>query len=106
MRLVGWQVTQKPIRTRQGKPMMFLSFEDTTALYETVLFPQQYRRLAPWTLTRGPYLVEGIPRDEHGAITVEVQELRLLEQGSGPAPKAEWRGRRARGAGAAGPQRA
>jgi DNA-directed DNA polymerase III PolC len=78
VRLVGWQVTQKPITTRAGKAMMFLSFEDTTALYETVLFPNVYKRLAPWTLTRGPYLVEGIPRDEHGAITVEVQQLRLL----------------------------
>jgi DNA-directed DNA polymerase III PolC len=96
VRLVGWQVTQKPIRTRAGKPMMFLSFEDTTALYETVLFPQQYRRLAPWTLTRGPYLVEGVPRDEHGAITVEVQELRLLDGAAPPQSEADRRaGKRA-----------
>ena len=57
---------------------MFLSFEDTTAIYETVMFPQAYKRLAPWVLTRGPYLLEGIPRDEYGAITVEVSGLRLL----------------------------
>jgi DNA-directed DNA polymerase III PolC len=82
VRLVGWQVTQKPITTRAGKAMMFLSFEDTTALYEAVLFPHAYKRLAPWTLTRGPYLVEGIPREEHGAITVEVQQLRLLHDPS------------------------
>ena len=79
VRLVGWQVTQKPVRTRTGKPMMFLSFEDTTALYETVMFPEAYRRLAPWILTRGPYLLEGVPRDEYGAITVEVSHLRLLD---------------------------
>ncbi len=78
VRLVGWQVTQKPITTRSGKPMMFLSFEDTTAIYETVMFPQAYKRLAPWVLTRGPYLLEGIARDEYGAITVEVDRLRLL----------------------------
>ena len=107
VRLIGWQVTQKPIRTRDGKPMMFLSFEDTTALYETVLFPQQYRRLAPWTLTRGPYLVEGIPRDEHGAITVEVRELRLLEPGAAKTPQSERRsgGAPERGAGKRGASR-
>lgn len=79
VRLVGWQVTNKPIQTRKGQPMMFLSFEDTTALYETVMFPEAYRRLAPWVLTRGPYLLEGVPRDEYGAITVDVRHLKLLD---------------------------
>ncbi|MFK5956109.1 MAG: DNA polymerase III subunit alpha [Planctomycetota bacterium] len=78
VRLVGWQVTQKPVRTKSGESMSFLSFEDTTALYETVLFPQAYKRLAPWTLTRGPYVIEGIARDEFGSITVEVDHLQLL----------------------------
>ncbi|MBT7319456.1 MAG: DNA polymerase III subunit alpha [Planctomycetes bacterium] len=79
VRLVGWQVTQKPVRTRDGRRMGFLSFEDTTAMYETVLFPDAWRRLAPWTLTRGPYLLEGIPRREFGDITVEVYSLRLFQ---------------------------
>jgi error-prone DNA polymerase len=78
VRLVGWQVTQKPLRTAGGEPMMFISFEDTTAIYETVMFPQAYRRLAPWTLTQGPYLIEGVPKDENGALTVDVRELQLL----------------------------
>ena len=78
VRLVGWQVTQKPLRTAGGEPMMFISFEDTTAIYETVMFPQAYRRLAPWTLTQGPYLIEGVPKDEHGALTVDVRDLQLL----------------------------
>jgi len=75
---VGWQVTRKPIRTRKGEPMLFLSFEDTTALYETVLFPKAYRKLAPLTLTRGPYLVEGTVRVEHDDFVVDVQNLQLL----------------------------
>ena len=78
VRLVGWQVTQKPVRTKHGDSMLFLSFEDTTALYETVMFPQVYKRLAPWTLTRGPYVLEGFARAEYGAITVEVEQLWLL----------------------------
>ena len=55
-----------------------LSFEDTTAIYETVMFPQAYKRLAPWTLTQGPYLLAGRVLDEHGALSVQVEELRLL----------------------------
>ncbi|TAH36437.1 MAG: DNA polymerase III subunit alpha [Planctomycetota bacterium] len=90
VRLVGWQVTQKPLHTRGGEPMLFLTFEDTSALYETVMFPQVYRRLAPWVLTAGPYLLEGVPRDDYGAITVTVSDLRLLEPESGMP-----RGRRA-----------
>ncbi|MCP4094025.1 MAG: DNA polymerase III subunit alpha [Planctomycetes bacterium] len=78
VRLVGWQVTQKPVRTKHGDSMLFLSFEDTTALYETVMFPQVYKCLAPWTLTRGPYVLEGIARQEYGSITVEVNQLWLL----------------------------
>ena len=60
--------------------MLFLSFEDTTALYETVLFPKAYRKLAPLTLTRGPYLVEGTVRVEHDNFVVDVQNLQLLGQ--------------------------
>ncbi len=78
VRLVGWQVTQKPVRASDGQPMLFLSFEDTSAIYETVMFPQAYKRLAPWTLTQGPYLVEGRVLDANGALTVEVRGLQLL----------------------------
>lgn len=78
VRLAGWQVVQKPIRTSDGQPMMFLSFEDTTAIYETVMFPAAYKRLAPWTLTQGPYLLDGVVMDEQGAISVRVDGLRLL----------------------------
>jgi DNA-directed DNA polymerase III PolC len=86
VRLVGWQVTQKPVRTSKGEAMSFLSFEDTTALYETVLFPQAYKRLAPWTLTRGPYVLEGLARNEHGVITVEVDQLQLLRDVASSRP--------------------
>ncbi len=80
VRLVGWQVTQKPLQTKEGESMAFLSFEDTTALYETVLFPEAYQRLAPWTLTRGPYVLEGRVMGEYGAYTVEVEQLWLLRE--------------------------
>jgi len=37
-------VTQKDIWTKDGLAMSFLSLEDETILYETVIFPQVYDR--------------------------------------------------------------
>jgi len=37
---IGWLVTGKTVHTKNGEPMKFVSFEDTTGLYETVFFPK------------------------------------------------------------------
>ena len=42
--MVGWMVTGKTVHTREGDPMKFVSFEDTTGLYEAVFFPRAYHR--------------------------------------------------------------
>jgi DNA-directed DNA polymerase III PolC len=42
--MVGWMVTGKTVHTRDGDPMKFVSFEDTTGLYEAVFFPKVYNR--------------------------------------------------------------
>jgi len=42
--LLGWPITAKPVLTALEEPMEFVSFEDETALYETVLFPATYQR--------------------------------------------------------------
>jgi error-prone DNA polymerase len=80
--LVGWQVTQKSMLTKRGEPMMFLSFEDTSAAYETVLFPRAYKRLAPYTLTPGPYILQGVVMHEHGNCVLQVDDLYLLQESS------------------------
>lgn len=84
--LVGWQVTAKPIRTSRGEPMEFISFEDTTAIYEATLFPRAYRRLAHRTLTRGPYLVRGRVEEDSGHVTVTVRDLELLPRAKSSSP--------------------
>jgi DNA polymerase-3 subunit alpha/error-prone DNA polymerase len=40
--LIGWPVTQKEVWTKDGLTMSFLTFEDETAIYETVIFPRLY----------------------------------------------------------------
>jgi len=97
--LVGWQVTRKRLRTKHDEPMVFITFEDTQALYETVMFPREYRRFAPLTPAPGPFLVTGEVASEHGAVTVTIKNLRLLRADDGsvgakrqqmPEPGAEW----------------
>jgi error-prone DNA polymerase len=76
--MVGWQVTRKRLRTRQDEPMVFITFEDTHGLYETVIFPREYRRLAPLTMNAGPFVIRGEVTEEYGALTVTVKDMRLL----------------------------
>jgi len=78
---------------------VFITFEDTYALYETVMFPREYRRFAPLTQASGPFLVTGQVGSEHGAVTVTIKDLRLLRTDNGSLvarqqpirdPGAEW----------------
>jgi len=76
--LAGWQITRKRLRTRTDEPMLFISFEDKTALYETVMFPRAYTLFAPLTLHEGPYFVTGTVAEDHGAVTLTVSDLKLV----------------------------
>ncbi|WP_020585414.1 DNA polymerase III subunit alpha [Desulfobacter curvatus] len=71
----GWLITGKLVRTRQGDPMKFLTFEDDTGLVETVLFPKTYTRFF-CILDHGyPYLLSGQVENEWGAITLTVSQV-------------------------------
>lgn len=73
--LIGWPVTQKEVWTSEGLTMNFVSFEDETALYETVLFPEAYARFRRLLLDQRPLIVRGVVKDDQGAMNVEVQAL-------------------------------
>ena len=74
IRMVGWYMSSKRIRTRKGDIMKFLSLEDLTGTFEAVLFPKTYSRVAEQTMSMGPYIVEG-KADENNLI---VDKLELL----------------------------
>ncbi|MGM0644147.1 MAG: DNA polymerase III subunit alpha, partial [Thermodesulfobacteriota bacterium] len=42
----GWLITGKPVKTKHGDPMEFLTFEDETGTIETVFFPGVYKRFS------------------------------------------------------------
>lgn len=76
--MIGWWVTNKLVYTRNEEPMAFISFEDTTALYETVFFPEAFRRhSAFWSPVR-PYLLKGSVESDMGAVSLHVREMSFL----------------------------
>jgi len=75
---VGWPVTGKTVRTEQGDPMKFITFEDLTGLYETVFFPAVYNRFCHMLNASGPYILRGRVEEVFKAVNIRVNRLGFL----------------------------
>jgi error-prone DNA polymerase len=75
---IGWWVTGKVVTSRDEEPMEFISFEDTSALYETTLFPEAYARFCHLLNRSRPYVLTGTVEEDFGALTMTVNSIRLL----------------------------
>jgi len=75
---VGWLVTGKLVETKKGEPMEFLSFEDTTDIYETTFFPRAYARFCRLFTNTRPFLLVGKVEEDYSALTLTVEEARYL----------------------------
>ena len=73
--VAGWLITGKLVKTKQGDPMKFLTFEDETGLVETVFFPETYARYAHLLCNGRPYLLFGQVEMEWGAVTLTVIQV-------------------------------
>jgi len=78
VKMIGWPVTQKDVWTKDGLTMCFLSLEDETALYETVVFPKVYERYNRLLFDQRPLLVYGMVTNDEGAISLEIQRIEVL----------------------------
>jgi DNA polymerase-3 subunit alpha/error-prone DNA polymerase len=78
VKMVGWPVTQKEVWTKDGLTMSFLSLEDETALYETVIFPDVYEKYNRLLFDQRPLLVWGRVWEDLGAVSFEVQKIEPL----------------------------
>jgi DNA polymerase-3 subunit alpha/error-prone DNA polymerase len=58
--------------------MSFLSLEDETAMYETVIFPQVYDRYSRLLFDQRPLLVYGRVVDDLGAVSLEARKIEEL----------------------------
>jgi DNA polymerase III alpha subunit len=76
--LVGWPITRKTIWTKQGLPMDFISFEDETALFETIFFPQTHERYRKLLYGQRPLVIYGMVQNSEGALSIEVTSIKTL----------------------------
>jgi error-prone DNA polymerase len=75
---IGWQITSKTVHTIHGELMKFVSFEDQTGIYETVLFPKVYNRYCHTLNGSRPYILKGKVEEDFGAITITVHWLQQM----------------------------
>jgi len=76
--VLGWWVTGKVVQTKKGEPMEFVSFEDTTAIYETTFFPEPYARFCRMLSHARPYLLTGKVEEDFGTVSLTVEEVRAV----------------------------
>ncbi len=77
IKMVGWFMTSKRIKTKNGDIMKFLSLEDLSGTFEAVIFPNAYNKYAELTISMGPYLLEGKADPENGN-NIIVDKLEVL----------------------------
>ena len=88
VRVAGWVVTERRVRTRPREPgqvgryMKFLMLEDLHGTVEVTLFPRAYALVGHRLSGAGPYLVTGVVRDDHGALTLDAHDLKRLPTGT------------------------
>jgi error-prone DNA polymerase len=81
--IIGWLVTGKTVLTKDGDPMKFISFEDTTGIYETVFFPEVYHRYCHMLNASRPYIIKGRVEEDSGSINITVEWVGFLDRHKG-----------------------
>ena len=76
VRLAGWLLCGKQIKTSKGDPMEFLTFEDETGTFETAFFPGAYERFCRILDWNRPYILAGRVDEDFGAVTLTVDQIR------------------------------
>lgn len=78
VRTVGWLISGKTVSTKKNQLMEFISFEDTTALYETTFFPDAYAKFVYMLSNTRPYMLEGLVEENFGAVMLTVEHVSFL----------------------------
>jgi len=77
VRIAGVRIASRRHRTGRGEAMGFLTLEDETGTVEVVLFPAVWGRSLPSLFREGPVEVAGEIEEQHGAISVNAESLRV-----------------------------
>lgn len=76
--MVGWWVTGKTVQDKNGRPMEFVSFEDTTAIFDVTFFPDAYARFCRKLSRLKPYVLKGRVEEEFGVMTLTAEWVGFL----------------------------
>jgi len=77
--MIGWWVTGKTVQDKDGRPMEFISFEDTTGIYDATFFPGAYARFCRKMVRHRPYLLKGKVEEEFGVPTLTVEWIDFID---------------------------
>jgi DNA polymerase-3 subunit alpha/error-prone DNA polymerase len=72
---LGWCISSKTVADVHGESMQFVSFEDETALCETVIFHDAYKKFIRYLSWQNAFWVSGKVSREYDAITVIVDAI-------------------------------
>jgi len=78
VRTIGWFITGKVTSTKRKDLMEFLSFEDTTAIYEATFFPKTFSKFVHMISHEKPYILEGRVDSHYNAVTLTVEKVNFL----------------------------
>ncbi|MBN2000701.1 DNA polymerase III subunit alpha [candidate division KSB1 bacterium] len=78
VKMAGWLITGKTVSTKNDELMEFISFEDTTAIYEATFFPKAYRKFVHMLSHSRPYRLEGTVDSHFGACSLTVEKADFL----------------------------
>ena len=72
-------MTGKTVQDKNGRPMEFVSFEDTTAIFDVTFFPNAYARFCRQLCRHKPYILKGRVEEEFGVATINAEWVGFLE---------------------------
>ncbi|MBN1603460.1 MAG: DNA polymerase III subunit alpha [Chitinispirillaceae bacterium] len=76
--IAGWCITSKTVSTKAGDSMEFVTFEDETATFEAVFFPDIYRNFASILSWQAPFMIYGKVTEEFDVEVVEVDRIERI----------------------------
>jgi DNA polymerase-3 subunit alpha/error-prone DNA polymerase len=79
IRLAGVVEAVRTHPTRDGRSMVFVTFEDEFGLFEATLFPDMLQRTGARVDRYGPYVVTGVVDEHLGSITVTAHRVEHVE---------------------------
>jgi len=79
VRVAGIRIASRRHVTAKGEAMGFLTLEDESGVAEVVLFPDAWKGAIRALFRDGPLEVEGTVEDQHGAVTVTGDRVRVWE---------------------------